>query len=555
MNQTHLEDTINIMVRHLLDERIKTIALSGSWGIGKTYLWHEISKSIENSKIIYTSVFGAKSVENISAKILYQGIPSLKNDKTKILNRWAKVVASTTKDILAPRLNIESSAEFLLPDLIKNKIIVLDDLERIDEKLSLTQVLGFVRNLSDKYNAKFVIILNKDKVKEQKTWETYEEKTIDIVVGYQPTSEYCIEIANQIYKPNIMPEDLEILNDILKVCKIKNIRFINKIYLFIEEIFPKTTEERLNHYNLLPVATLLYLEYYNQFEENSKLNFENIKNFNPTIYNQHDDLNYDSGFVILSKFILKNDKEFCKKIYECINKKFVDKNIKDIFIRFNKYSESLETSRLLKDIFISSYLNPDFHAQDVVDLDNYLVKNEHENLKTIDSIHITSLEKVYHSVDMKKEYEELLNIWINSQDFDSPIYKNRNLHSICHEKIEQAIARHVNNIHMSYGMQDFINNYKNGVLQSIDYEFIKKYVNSKDIYDYLNSTKNLELAYTIRCMIFSRNNLETKSLYSKFEDAYEMINNDVKNMNIRSARLLNIIDIELVKEFISIIKN
>ncbi len=72
----------------------------------------------------------------------------------------------------------------------------IDDLERKSPKLSMSNLLGYVSNLSETSNCKIVLIFNDDTLSEgdRKEVDKYREKVIDLELEFSPNSESNIDI-------------------------------------------------------------------------------------------------------------------------------------------------------------------------------------------------------------------------------------------------------------------------------------------------------------------------------------------------------------------------
>ena len=69
---TAFEHVKNKLVKIINDKIHNVIVLKGKWGTGKSYLWDTIKKekSVSDTKPIYVSLFGSKSIDELKLKIL-----------------------------------------------------------------------------------------------------------------------------------------------------------------------------------------------------------------------------------------------------------------------------------------------------------------------------------------------------------------------------------------------------------------------------------------------------------------------------------------------------
>jgi hypothetical protein len=65
------------------------------------------------------------------------------------------------------------------PALLRGKLIVLDDLERKHDKLDIEEILGFIDEYTQRFEARVLLILNTDRLKKRDIWDTLREKVVD----------------------------------------------------------------------------------------------------------------------------------------------------------------------------------------------------------------------------------------------------------------------------------------------------------------------------------------------------------------------------------------
>ncbi len=224
----------------LKDKDNKVIALSGRWGTGKSHLWHEIQESLHDDSVkeaIYVSLFGLASMDQFKMKLVQSAIP-VASDYPKILEGLKSTVKSTIKALegvhkgFAGLGALGELAILLTPNILKNKLIVLDDIERKHEKLSVDELLGFIDEFTKQHGARIVLILNTDQLKDRPLWETFREKVIDVELKLETSADEAFEIAIKlvpsIYESSIKQAVIECsLNNIRIVCKV--IKSVNKI--------------------------------------------------------------------------------------------------------------------------------------------------------------------------------------------------------------------------------------------------------------------------------------------------------------------------------------
>ncbi|MFB9036226.1 hypothetical protein [Xanthomonas arboricola] len=231
----------------------KVLAIKGSWGVGKTYAWHEIIKELRStvipSKYAYVSLFGIRSMAELRTAILASTQPSklvgeqvtakLLKSEWKSLSRTAGMKAfHHGRDIIAEipyAKQITIGFDALSGQLIRDTLICLDDFERISENSEITQkdVLGLISLLKNERGCKIALLFNSEKLVGS-TYAEYREKVVDMELTYAPTADESFNIA----VPATSAWRERVKNH-CKTLQIKNIRVLKKIAENIEIVSSK----------------------------------------------------------------------------------------------------------------------------------------------------------------------------------------------------------------------------------------------------------------------------------------------------------------------------
>lgn len=171
-------------------KRYNAILIDGAWGIGKTY---EVEKCVKenNTRVFYLSLFGIESPSSIYKALLLELCP-VGEKKKRILGRIRNVVdkvdgslSNTLESYGAVSGAIKSVVGGVFAektivanqlDKLKDAIIILDDLERINNSVSMVSLLGVLEEI--KKHAKIIVIANLDKMysEQKENLEVYSEK-------------------------------------------------------------------------------------------------------------------------------------------------------------------------------------------------------------------------------------------------------------------------------------------------------------------------------------------------------------------------------------------
>lgn len=254
-----LDSTKIRLIALLADPDNKVIALSGLWGTGKSHLWHEVKRESNDERIkgaLYVSLFGVTTLAQVKQKLVQALLPTDERNAS----RYATVrqgISSAVK--VATGFHSGFSAlldipQLLAPTLLKDKIIVIDDIERKHMNLDIDELLGFIDEFTQQFGARFVLILNTDKLEQRNTWDTLREKVIDNEVVLDTSASEAFDIADIKYKTRFAPH----VRKAVESCRINNIRVIQRIIKTCETILSQhdnVTNEVLGR--VIPSTVLL----------------------------------------------------------------------------------------------------------------------------------------------------------------------------------------------------------------------------------------------------------------------------------------------------------
>ena len=223
------------LVRLLGQDDNNVIALSGKWGTGKTHLWNEVKDSSDDEKVkkaLYVSLFGLSSVDQVKRKLIESAIPGVEShggvfDGIKSIFNAGVTAASQHYKAMAALKDL--NVLLMAPVVLRDKLIVIDDIERKHAKLGIDEVLGFIDDYSKQFRVRFVLVLNDDQLStdgdQAKLWATFREKVIDEEVRLSTSPEEAFSIAIQLTSS----EYTEALGRAITVCGLTNIRIMGKV--------------------------------------------------------------------------------------------------------------------------------------------------------------------------------------------------------------------------------------------------------------------------------------------------------------------------------------
>lgn len=225
-----LKTTKTHLIQLLSDPDNSVIALSGKWGTGKSHLWRQLKSESSDDKVksaLYVSLFGLSSMDQVKLKIIQSAIPSAEehpswwDNASKGWSAASKFLESIHKGFSA----LNEIALLAVPSILKDKVIVLDDIERKHSKLSIDEVMGFIDEFTQQHNARIILILNSDQLAERSIWDKLREKVIDQEVRLDTSPMEAFEIALGL-APSAYANRIQ---ETIEICGITNIRIICKI--------------------------------------------------------------------------------------------------------------------------------------------------------------------------------------------------------------------------------------------------------------------------------------------------------------------------------------
>lgn len=167
------EELKGVIEEYLRDSKAEyAVMIDGDWGSGKTYfLTHSLMDLIQNidngkseqRKYAYVSLYGVKSISEVSKEIMFQCLGNKHSGKLKAAN----AVIGTASNILTASLgavNIDlSKIEEIIPQInISNWIICFDDLERCC--FSINEMLGYMNRLVEHNKCKVIVLANENEI-------------------------------------------------------------------------------------------------------------------------------------------------------------------------------------------------------------------------------------------------------------------------------------------------------------------------------------------------------------------------------------------------------
>jgi len=205
------------------DSNQKVLLIKGDWGIGKSYFVNEIASEwarTHEENVAITSLFGCTDFNQCIPRIRYLNSP-----KKSILNKVVSTTKGLAQSISLPHVNVDltEALKWGQSFLLKDILLIFDDVERKDRGLSLRSILSQVSYLSEKTLKKAVIVLSEQGFDEKDRADLKElrEKVLDAEYHFMPSArDNASIIINSKHGDRIK---------IIEELNLTNIRIIQKI--------------------------------------------------------------------------------------------------------------------------------------------------------------------------------------------------------------------------------------------------------------------------------------------------------------------------------------
>ena len=250
--------------------------LKGKWGVGKTHLVRDVVEGNSNKqggiKHAYVSLFGVNSTEELTEAIFVEMATN-----AKALKKGAGELEDFTKDTgnifgeLFNRTVRLSTKIWMLKAVPKSKIII-DDIERRDEELSIKNLLGFLSQLKEQKNCQIVLVFNEGELDKatQEEFNRYREKVVDREIELIPSVDEIIKLG--------FKKENRVAVEVLRQLKVDNIRAVQKIEKFLDRLEPLILHLPQEAQNEV-ISSAVRLSWFYFVRNKDGITWEFIKNF------------------------------------------------------------------------------------------------------------------------------------------------------------------------------------------------------------------------------------------------------------------------------------
>lgn len=274
MNVSEQEKRLkNLLEHNIKNEKVGTaIAITGPWGVGKTFFWKKFLKVITHKEIndkksfyyeasrfnyestfdcrkyAYISLFGIENLSDLKNTICTKLSlnPHAKSDSNRFeFLQFFKNIVSQFRDMKVSQYGVSASArilESLLFLQVNDAIICFDDFERMSSKLDINDVMGLANYLKLEKNCQIILILAEDKAEDdnKQKYAEYKEKLVDetlIINSVEPL------IRAKSIEVGIDEPLIELMIEFAETLDVHNFRFFQKVIKLYQKFRKELPEE------------------------------------------------------------------------------------------------------------------------------------------------------------------------------------------------------------------------------------------------------------------------------------------------------------------------
>jgi len=473
------------LVRLLTRDDNKVIALSGKWGTGKTHLWNEVKDASADEKVnqaLYVSLFGLSSIDQVKRKLIESAIPGVESHGglfDSIKNLFNVGVTAVSQHYKAMAAFKDLNVLLMAPVVLRDKLIVIDDIERKHAKLGIDEVLGFIDDYANQFRVRFVLVLNDDQLStdadQTKLWATLREKVIDEEVRLTTSTEEAFSIVIEL-TPSIYAQALERAT---AVCGLTNIRIVGKVVKTANQILTNRDLDPAIQARVVPSIVLFSAIHYRGIPDGPDFQFAlNVgnpdwmhrgreKNSEPTEQEKRE----DRWRLLMQELGIHGCDEFEKVLVEFLESGLYDADlVQTILDRYVAETQALQARNAVHDFLCRAFWDHRVSDTELLaeasqlcasakELDPYVVTKLFDTLSELPDGHVTG--------------QEIVDLWIaafkegdyHEVDDDNPF--NNPIHPDIKVAFDAAKARVQDSATVIEACIDIVDNRGWGTLQEV----------------------------------------------------------------------------------------
>ena len=245
-----LKDNLNKFVENKND---KVMLVTGVWGVGKTYQvieeWAKKEESLKDKYKVVT-LFGCEKIDSLIWDILVGlgGSNIIKNCMGVVNIAIGKLFGIN----IPPETIIKSISTISKKTKTKEKILIVDDIERKNDDIKLKEILDLIESIKKNFK-KIILIMDRTKLNDEdnKYFNDYFEKIID--------RHYDIKEPSEEAKNSILTVIDDKYYDDLEISDVKNLRTLQKLNSFAFELNNSSIKDKSEDIKMLYCKIYLFV--------------------------------------------------------------------------------------------------------------------------------------------------------------------------------------------------------------------------------------------------------------------------------------------------------
>lgn len=394
----------------LNDPDHKVISLKGRWGTGKTFLWKSIANNATNASKppIYVSLFGVKSIKELKLRIIESVGLSDTNAFKKVVDTGAGFAAGVIKRLTG--YSAEDGILLWVSSFVKDRLVVIDDVERKHRSLDTDEIMGFLSEYSQNRGTRFLVLLNVEKLQDddENLWATLHEKVIDGEVVLEPTAEEAFDIAAL---TNTEPYR-EATRQACSVLNLTNIRVIQRIIRVVKRISNSGGTTCTDFERWVPSTVLLVAIHYRAIENPPPYHYiQSFSSLKRALRSKAEpvDENEPAWSKVMEDLGISATDEFETIVLSYLQTGILDSaKLAAIFARYNLEKENGDAYRMRRKFYTSWWWDPSVSDEDL----KVQARNLLPTVATMSAKDVSSFVEVVKKLGDEQIVREALDIWL-----------------------------------------------------------------------------------------------------------------------------------------------
>ncbi len=225
------------------------LMLDGGWGSGKTYfvkntLMERLKKRFPDSKVDYLSLYGLENINDFRDRIISflltksENSSSLTSEITNAIDGAGKFFGE--KGIGSILNGVSGAIKHGVLSSVKNRIFILDDLERVSNEALINGILGEAFNFVEQHiNIKVLVVANSEKILCKDSLEKVFVDKVPFVLLYDD----ILDVVKPQFLGVLDDGLVELLKATIKDLELKNIRVLKRALTKFQRLVSDINDE------------------------------------------------------------------------------------------------------------------------------------------------------------------------------------------------------------------------------------------------------------------------------------------------------------------------